>query len=244
MISKNSINNIIHKLHLDGFINSQKELLKDNRGGFLIPVSVKVTDVEYGRYRHLPINWSIPPITKEDLPDEFSKKAVRTVDMFRRKTFDLDCECLIFFDINTGNIVSCNFADEGEWNKVTGEIYPNSLKGMNIASLHNHPKQFCSPPSGKNFEMLGLEFEEYELILSKNELWILESKGIIFDDEIKEIREDAEAYLDSVFEEANLEFDEGYLVLDNVNQIYGDLLLINLNNKLNNIKLTRRFLNE
>jgi hypothetical protein len=115
---------------------------------------------------------------------------------------------------------------------------------MNIASLHNHPKQFCSPPSGKNFEMLGLEFEEYELILSKNELWILESKGIIFDDEIKEIREDAEAYLDSVFEEANLEFDEGYLVLDNVNQIYGDLLLINLNNKLNNIKLTRRFLNE
>lgn len=85
MISKNSINNIIHKLHLDGFINSQKELLKDNRGGFLIPVSVKVTDVEYGRYRHLPINWSIPPITKEDLPEEFPKKRLGLLICFEEK---------------------------------------------------------------------------------------------------------------------------------------------------------------
>lgn len=62
---------------------------KDTRGGFLIPASAKITDSDYAKYRHLPINWSIAPITAEDLPKEFSTQAVKTVDMFRRKTFDL-----------------------------------------------------------------------------------------------------------------------------------------------------------
>lgn len=80
----------MHKLHIDDFIRYQKELMRDNKGSFLLPISAKVNDVEYGRYRHLPINWSISPITKEDLPEEFSQRAVNTVDMFRRKTYDLD----------------------------------------------------------------------------------------------------------------------------------------------------------
>ncbi len=74
MISKTSLNNMVHKLHLDGFIESQKELLRDNRRGFLIPTSAKIKDCEYGRYRHLPINWEIPPITKDHLPEEFPKR--------------------------------------------------------------------------------------------------------------------------------------------------------------------------
>ena len=41
MISKNSINNIVRKLHLDEFIESHKRLLRDNCGGFLIPFEVK-----------------------------------------------------------------------------------------------------------------------------------------------------------------------------------------------------------
>ena len=51
-----------------------------------MPTSAKIVDSEYARYRHLLINWSIAPITKEDLPDEFSLRAVKTVDLFRRKT--------------------------------------------------------------------------------------------------------------------------------------------------------------
>ena len=54
---------------------------------------------------------------------------------------------------------------------------------MHIASIHNPPRQYCSPPSSKNFQMLGLEFEEFELISSQDELWILKSNEIIFDDE-------------------------------------------------------------
>ena len=209
MISKDSLNNIVDKLHLDGFIKSQKRFRQDNRGGFLIPVEAKVKDKEFARYRHLPINWSITSITKEDLPDEFSKKAVNTVDMFRRKTYDLDCECMIYIDMETGNVVFCNFAEDKP-NEVTGNIYSSLLEGMHIASVHNHPKQFCSPPSGKNFEMLCLDFEEYELILSENELWILKSKEVIFDDEIiGNIRDKVDRYYDLIFHEINNEFDEG-----------------------------------
>ncbi len=48
---------------------------------------------------------------------------------------------------------------------------------MNIASIHNPPNQYLSPPSGKNFEMLGLDFEEFEIISAQKELWILESRN-------------------------------------------------------------------
>ena len=80
---------------------------------------------------------------------------------------------------------------------------------MHIASIHNHPHQYYSPPSGKNFEMLSNEFEEYELISAKNELWILESKEMIFDDEIVEkIRENANKSFKSYLNEANAELKE------------------------------------
>ena len=224
MVSKNSINNIIHKLHLDSFIKSHKELLRDNRGGFLIPFEVKITDKEFERYRHLPINWDISPITKENLPKEFSQKAIKTADMFRRKTYDLECECLIYFDIHTGNIVSCNFSDY-EPDEVSAVIYSDS--------------------SGKNFEMLGNEFEEYEIISTKNELWILESKEIIFDkDVIENIRKNADKSFESYLRETNVELEKGYLVIDNVDRDYGIFLLNYLNNEFENIKLMRVDLNE
>ena len=173
MISKKDVIKFIKKVHIDDVIKSYRELLKDNRGGFLIPFEFKLTDRDYERYRHLPINWSIGQITREDLPDDFSQRAVKTVDMFRRKTFDLDYECLIYFDIHSGNIVSCAFSDKGP-DEVNAVIFLDCIEGMHIASIHNHPHQYYSPPSGKNFEMLGLDFEEYEIISAKNQLWILE----------------------------------------------------------------------
>ena len=245
MISKQDFKNLIHKIHIDSFVDSHKRLHEDNRGGFLIPIEFKIKDKEYERYRHLPVNWSISPITKNDLPKEFSQKAVNTVDIFRRKTFDLDVECMIYFDIDTGNVVSCNFSEEDAPNEVQGDIFVDCLKGMCIASAHNHPIQYGSPPSGKNFQMLSLDFEKYELVLSQNELWILESKDIVFDEnEINKIRDTLEDTLVSTFDEVNNDFEEGYLILENVNKKYGDFLLIYLNNKLKNIKLTRRYLND
>lgn len=244
MISPHQLKRIVHKLHLDDLAKSMNECRKDTRGGFLIPASAKVTDSEYARYRHLPIDWSLPPITNDDLPEEFSPRAVKTVDMFRRKTFNLIDECMIYFDYKTGHIVSCNFSRKSEQNKVQGDVYPIVLKDMHIASLHNHPNQYYSPPSGKNFQMLGFDFEEFELVISHKELWILESSEHVFsEEEIEEIRKDVDDFFNQNFEEVNHDFKKEYHVLDNVDIRYGNYLLSYLNN-YNHIKLIRRFLNE
>jgi hypothetical protein len=115
---------------------------------------------------------------------------------------------------------------------------------MHIASIHNHPKQFYSPPSGKNFQMLGFDFEDFELILSEEELWILESCEVIFtDEEIEKIRKKANDYFKQAYDEVNQDFEKGYQVADNVGNRYGDYLINYLNNYSENIKLTRRILN-
>ena len=158
MISKTSLNKIVHKLKSNELLKSLNECRKDERGGFLIPSCSKATDTDYEKYRHLPVNWSIPPISQDDWPEEFSPHAVKTVDMFRRKTYELNFECMIYFDYKTGNIVSCSFSDENSFNKVQSIIFPHLIRDMSIASIHNHPVQYGAPPSGKNFEMLGLEF--------------------------------------------------------------------------------------
>ena len=82
MLSKTSLKKIVHNKYVQGFLKSHEESGRDNRGGFLIPSSSKTTDTDYGRYRHLPVNWSIAPITKDDLPEVFTPQAVKTVDMF------------------------------------------------------------------------------------------------------------------------------------------------------------------
>lgn len=90
------------------------------------------------------------------------------------------------------------------------EVYADLLKGMHIASAHNHPIQYGSPPSGKNFQMLSLEFEEYELIFSQNEFWILESREEVFDKEyIDKIRENLNVGFESILDEVNDDFGEG-----------------------------------
>jgi hypothetical protein len=242
MLSGSSLKKIVHNKYVQGFLKSREECRRDNRGGFLIPSSSKITDTDYGRYSHLPVNWSISPITKDDLPEEFSSNAVKTVDMFRRKTVGLPYECMIYFDYVDGDIVSCNFSKKS-FNKVQSIIYPYLLKDRSIASIHNHPISYGSPPSGRNFEMLGLEFEDFELISSKQELWILESREKIFsNDEINRIRSDIEEYYDLIYVDITSEYDEGYLIIDEMNKRYSDFLLNYLNNKFENIKLTRRYL--
>ena len=47
MISKSTLNCIINRLHLDRFFKSQNEFLRDNRGGFLIPIEANVSDVDF-----------------------------------------------------------------------------------------------------------------------------------------------------------------------------------------------------
>ena len=91
--------------------------------------------------------------------------------------------------------------------------------------------------------MLQYDFEEFEIVLSQRELWVLESKTEVFDESfINEICEDLDECLQAILDEICEDLDEGYLVLDNLNEKYGNFLLGYLNNRLDNIKLTRRYL--
>ena len=243
MYFSNFLNRIVDKLHLQSFIKSTRKFLADERGGFLLPIELKLNDKEYEEYRHLSVDWSIRPITK-NLPQEFSQKAVNTVDLFNRKTFNLPYECMIMFDYIDGSIVFCSLTGKKSPNQIKGIVFPNLLKNRHIASIHNHPNSYYAPPSCKNFQMLGLEFEKFELIISYNELWILESFEKLDSDEISLVREKANYFFNFCFEQFNCEFDKGHKLIENVDKCYGDLLLNYINNKYENIKLIRRYLYE
>ena len=101
------------------------------------------------------------------------------------------------FDILSGD------CDVDDYNEISGKDVSNVL----LSALKNH------------------DFEDYELILSKNELWTLESKQeILNDSEIKIIRKNADEFLHNIITEFNFNFDEGYLVIENINEIYGSFL--------------------
>ena len=60
---------------------------------------------------------------------------------------------------------------------------------------------------------------------------------------IEKLRKKFDDALNSSFDEVVKEFDERYLILDNVNELYGDSLNY-LNNKWDKIKLSRGILDE
>lgn len=147
----------------------------DDRGAFVLPFELRLKDQEFLKYCHLDVDWDIPSVSSEDLPEEFDQKAVKLVDLFRRKTANIPYECMLFFDYKTGEIIYC-FVEDNLDGKIREEINEFYFEGKNVASIHNHPKGFLSAPSGKNFQILEIENEDYELICGHDEFWILEAK--------------------------------------------------------------------
>lgn len=160
---------------------------------------------------------------KDDLPPDFCNMAVKLVDLFRKKTIDLDYECLMYFDYTTGELIYCFIGDE---NQIKNEINDIHFKDKNIASIHNHPKGYLSAPSGENFQILDFEFEDYELISGYDELWIIEAKG--------EIKNSSKIKSDIS------KFYKDYLDDDISINIYEDFLIKYLNDNKNNISITRK----
>ena len=182
------------------------------------------------KYCHLEVDWNIDSISKDDLPSEFCQKAVDLVDMFRRKTVNLPYECLLFFDYKTGEIIYF-FVEDNLDGKIREEIYESHFKNHPVASIHNHPKGFLSAPSGKNFQILEIENEDYKLICGYDEFWILEAKGVFDESVVEEIRKKScDIYFNS------FAGDNNYLT----NELYGKFLINFINNKIeDNIKLTK-----
>lgn len=221
MISSSTLNKII---------NLKNRFPKlDDKGALLVPTSLKLEDIEFMKYRHLPVNWQIMPVTGNDLPSEFSSKAVKLIDLFRRKTIDLTYEVMLIFDYKTGELIYCFVNDFGESNEIYGNVDEEAFVGKHVATIHNHPKLYESALSSENFQILELEFEEYELVSSRNALWILKSKEMLSEKDIIEIKNNITTLNDYSKKQSH----------DN-ERIYEDLLLDYMNNVGFNIELTRR----
>ena len=202
----------------------------DDRGAFVLPFELRLKDQEFLKYCRLDVDWDIDSISAEDLPGDFSLKAVKLIDLFRRKTVNLPYECLLFFDYKTGEIIYC-FVEDNLEGIVFEEIYESHFENHHIASIHNHPKGFLSAPSAHNFQILEIEDEDYELICGYDEFWILEAKGVFDESVVEEIRKKAcDIYFNSFLNDNN------YLT----NELYGEFLINFINNKIeDNIKLNK-----
>ena len=69
-------------------------------------VSMLGDDSAYEKYEKLKLEYNVS-IKKECLPNEFGENAFKTVDEFVKKTFNLNYECLLYFDYVTGQIIWC-----------------------------------------------------------------------------------------------------------------------------------------
>lgn len=130
-----------------------------------------------------------------------------------------------------------------QMNEVHVDFEDDEFKGQNIASLHNHPPSAFSPPSGKNFGILARDFEDYELITSKDWFWILKAKGIHvkllveFNVASIELFKLAKDYSNNF----NLNND---MIEDICDVVYGELLSKYINDKnINDIQLIKRTYN-
>ena len=110
-------------------------------------------------------------------------------------------------------------------------ILPAFITIIDISILHHH----------QNFQILELEFEEYELIVSKGDLWVLESKDIIPDCDIIEIKENISKLFYLSQNKIIKEFGED--LVEKRNELYGKLLIDYISNLKFNITLERKGLN-
>ncbi len=139
-----------------------------------------------------------------------------------------------FFDYVTGEILKCAF---GELNNVTVPYKEEELDGHRVASIHNHPKEVLSPPSGKNFGILNRKLEDYELIVGNDCFWVLKAKGIN-KDLIIEFNVASALFYNSSKEYCSNRYDNSEII-DNVCELmYGNQLSKFINDKtLNNLTL-------
>ena len=101
---------------------------------------------------------------------------------------------MLFFDYKTGEIIYC-FVEDNLGMFIFDEIYESHFEGMNVASIHNHPKGFLSAPSSNNFQILEIENEDYELICGYDEFWILEAKEYLIMKLLKKFAMKQEIYI-------------------------------------------------
>ncbi|AMD17189.1 hypothetical protein TL18_03620 [Methanobrevibacter sp. YE315] len=216
-------------------IESFNEFLNDDGGGLVLPISGNaIDDEDWIEYKKLKVDESVKSINPKDLPSDFCDGACRLVDEFRRKTVNEDVEWLIYFDYRTGDVIYCW---KGKMGESGGDLDIIQLNDRNLASVHNHTEGYYSVPSPENFDILENEFEDYEVITSKNSFWTVEFKGGID----KELRENFQLNLsielDKIEKETKLQYGGVVMVRDMIECIFSDYLLTSIEKSIGGIPL-------
>ena len=190
---------------------------------------------DFKDYKKLENN-DVPLIKREDLPSEFIDNAYATIVDFIQKTRGLDFECALFFDYITGEILKCGIGVE---DNVELDFEDGEFEGYHVASIHNHPNDVYSPPSGKNFGILQRNFEDYELIAGLEYFWILKAKGV-HENLMFEVKFVSKLLFRAAFDDSKLKHDDWDKINDACDRYYGNGLLKYINDKnIKNIQLTK-----
>ena len=192
--------------------------------------------VDFKDYEKLKIN-DVASIKASDMPCEFGEGAFKTVDEFIKKTHYLDCEWVIHFDYITGEILKCK---KGGKDNVALNFEDSEFDGHHVASIHNHPLDVYSPPSGNNFGILLRSFEDFELIAGFDCLWIL--KAVDVDMKLNmELKLYADLLLDSCQDYCKKKYGNCEKAYDVCDIMYGVLLSNYINDKnINHIQLIKK----
>ena len=154
-----------------------KELLNDDSGRLILPSNGKTYNNEdLFEYNKLKLNTLVKTMNKNDLPKDFSQKAIELVNEFHQKTVDEEIEWLLYFDYITGEILYCFKGDDNSTDAILDKLH---LINHHVASIHNHTKNLYSFPSPENFDIFEKDYEDYEIICSINSFWTIEFKGKI-----------------------------------------------------------------
>ena len=191
-----------------------------------LPFSSSIYDKNnFKEFCEIKPDYSIKSIDRADLPEEFSDETCQFINLFRRKTAHEKTEWNIYIDYENNKIIHCF---HGKETKVIGNIHIGLMHDKKILSIHNHPHQTYSAPSAANFDILKYEFEDYEIICSENEYWILEAKGYFF------TRESIKKEISRIFKNVN-ESDT-----EDKNELYSRNLIKYINNLNQKIQLTKK----
>lgn len=202
---------------------------------FILLAGMLGDDSSYEKYDKLKLENCVS-IKMEDLPEEFGENAFKTVDEFVKKTFHLDYECLLYFDYVTGEILRCAIGNLDSVNIIHDD---NEFDGCHVASIHNHPANVFSPPSAKNFAILKGSFEDYELIASRDGLWIFKVKGV-HENLGNEFKIAADTFFNAIFEKCANRYNDIEIINKICDVKYGNQLLKYINDKnINDIQLTK-----
>lgn len=202
----------------------------------ILVLSMANNDTICKEYNNLKTNNKLS-IQKDDLPQEFSNEAFKTVNEFIQKTHNLNIEWAIYFDYITGKILKCG---KGENDNVKLHYDEDEFSENHVASIHNHPKNAFGPPSGKNFNIFSRSFEDYEMIVGRDGLWILKAKGI-HKNLIDDVRDASLVYYILTLahcESPNKNINE---INECEDSLYGEMLSKYINDKnINEIQLSKK----